>query len=409
MAFYESLKQAMASLKSNKLRTVLTMLGIIMGVFSIIAIVAIGDAAKAYMSSEVDKLGANVVTIQAGSGNMMMGGDSAGSDVHLTLDDMDIVRKSSNDIINIAATVNFFGRSKVGTEKPSLLSTGITSQFKSITTIDMLEGRFITDIDVSLHNPVIVIDHYAAEHYFKNISPIGKMIEISADRKTYYQVKIVGVYDAGSSMAMGMMGGSTPIFAYLPISTALDFQGKDTISNIKVATVSDENKLKELGDKVVSALNFSKGTEDAFSATTSADTASTFTSILNIISAVLLVIAIITLIVGGIGIINILLVSVTERIREIGIRKALGAQKKDIIMQFITESIIMTGIGGLIGIAMGIGAGNLISIAISIPPTVNFAVVIFAFLGSVILGMVFGVYPAKKAADLDPIEALRSE
>ncbi|HEX9062192.1 MAG TPA: FtsX-like permease family protein, partial [Clostridia bacterium] len=124
---------------------------------------------------------------------------------------------------------------------------------------------------------------------------------------------------------------------------------------------------------------------------------------------VLLVIAIITLIVGGIGIVNILLVSVTERIREIGIRKALGAQKKDIVMQFLTESIIMTGLSGLTGILLGIIAGGIISSLLHLPPIVNISVTVFSFLGSVALGLIFGVYPAKKAADLDPIESLRYE
>jgi putative ABC transport system permease protein len=131
--------------------------------------------------------------------------------------------------------------------------------------------------------------------------------------------------------------------------------------------------------------------------------------VLGVVSSVLLVIAIITLIVGGIGIVNILLVSVTERIREIGIRKALGAQKKDIILQFITESIIMTGISGLMGILLGIIAGGIISSLIKIPPVVDFKVIILAFWGSVALGLIFGVYPAKRAADLDPIESLRYE
>ena len=134
-----------------------------------------------------------------------------------------------------------------------------------------------------------------------------------------------------------------------------------------------------------------------------------FSDVIGVITSVLLVIAIITLIVGGIGIINILLVSVTERIREIGIRKALGAQKKDIVLQFLMESILMTGFAGMIGIVMGVIAGNVISSLIKIPPAVDIPTVVLSFSMSVILGLIFGVYPAKKAADLDPIEALRYE
>jgi len=141
----------------------------------------------------------------------------------------------------------------------------------------------------------------------------------------------------------------------------------------------------------------------------SADIQKAVGDVLGVVSSILLVIAVITLIVGGIGIVNILLVSVTERIREIGIRKALGAQNRDIIMQFLTESIIMTGVSGIFGILLGIIAGGIISSLIKIPPVVDWQVIIMAFLGSVALGLIFGVYPAKRAADLDPIESLRYE
>ena len=164
-----------------------------------------------------------------------------------------------------------------------------------------------------------------------------------------------------------------------------------------------------IGNRIVRALELNKGKEDVYITYSTQDAQKIFSSIIGVISGVLLVIAVITLIVGGIGIINILLVSVTERIREIGIRKALGAQKRDIVLQFITESIIMTGISGLIGIILGVIGGNIIAQMVNIPPVVDLPVIIMAFMGSVLLGLIFGVYPAKKAADLDPIESLRYE
>jgi putative ABC transport system permease protein len=176
-----------------------------------------------------------------------------------------------------------------------------------------------------------------------------------------------------------------------------------------MVSVIDKDKLKDVGDKILRTLEMNRNNKDLYLASNSADMQKTVTSILGVVSAVLLVIAVITLIVGGIGIVNILLVSVTERIREIGIRKALGAQKKDIVLQFITESIMMTGISGLIGIGLGILAGSVISAQIKIPPIVDIKVIVLSFIGSVALGLIFGVYPAKKAADLDPIESLRYE
>ena len=182
----------------------------------------------------------------------------------------------------------------------------------------------------------------------------------------------------------------------------------ERLDSISVSVEGDE-LLKPVSDRIIKALEIKKGQSGLFSASTSADQQKIFSSITGVISSVLLVIAVITLLVGGIGIVNILLVSVTERIREIGIRKALGARSRDILLQFITESVIMTGISGLIGILLGLIAGAVIAALVKIPPVVNVGVMVMAFLGSVVLGLIFGVYPAKKAADMDPIESLRYE
>jgi putative ABC transport system permease protein len=164
-----------------------------------------------------------------------------------------------------------------------------------------------------------------------------------------------------------------------------------------------------VNNKIIGLLERVHRREDIYYLQSMEEVQKMFSDVIGVITLVLLVISIITLIVGGIGIINILLVSVTERIREIGIRKALGAQKRDIIIQFLLESIIMTGFAGLIGIVLGVVAGNLISTFIKIPPAVDVEIIVLSFSISVILGLIFGVYPAKKAADLDPIEALRYE
>jgi putative ABC transport system permease protein len=181
--------------------------------------------------------------------------------------------------------------------------------------------------------------------------------------------------------------------------------------NIIYASVeeTDNAALKKIADKVIRVLEKKHGNKDKYAVQFMSQYQDMLNSLLGIVSSVLLVVAVITLVVGGIGIVNILLVSVTERIREIGVRKALGARKRDIVIQFITESIMITGISGLIGIAFGILGGFIISSLIKIPPVVNVKVVVLAFLGSVALGLLFGVYPAKKAADLDPIESLRYE
>jgi putative ABC transport system permease protein len=201
-----------------------------------------------------------------------------------------------------------------------------------------------------------------------------------------------------------------PTTIYTPLGTAMDLFNVKKLDQIILSVYVEGNEaLKESGERIVKALEFMHHNTDKYTATNSADMQKSFSKVLGVISAVLLVIAIITLIVGGIGIVNILLVSVTERIREIGIRKALGAQKRDIVVQFLTESVIMTGFSGLVGILLGVIAGGIISALIKIPPVVNFSVIIMSFLGSIALGVIFGVYPAKRAADLDPIESLRYE
>jgi putative ABC transport system permease protein len=215
---------------------------------------------------------------------------------------------------------------------------------------------------------------------------------------------------SGENMFEGIMESDLiPAVVYMPITTVQQlYPNSERLSSIDVTLVEKE-KLREVGNRIVEYLEMKHNTKGVYMAQNTADIQKAFNEVLGVVSSILLVIAVITLIVGGIGIVNILLVSVTERIREIGIRKALGAQKKDIILQFITESILMTGISGLIGIFLGITAGAVISALIEIPPIVDFKVITLAFLGSVALGLIFGVYPAKRAADLDPIESLRYE
>jgi putative ABC transport system permease protein len=199
-----------------------------------------------------------------------------------------------------------------------------------------------------------------------------------------------------------------PAVVYMPIRTVQSITNYKRLDTIMFSVYPDAD-VSIVANKVLRLLERVHRKEDIYMLQTMEDVQKMFSSIIGVVTSALLVIAVITLIVGGIGIINILLVSVTERIREIGIRKALGAKKKDIILQFLMESVIMTGFAGIIGIIIGVIAGNVLSGLIKIPPAVDIPTIIISFTISVILGLIFGVYPAKKAADLDPIEALRYE
>ncbi|HHV28047.1 ABC transporter permease [Acetivibrio mesophilus] len=402
MSFLESIRQALDSLRANKLRSILTMIGIIMGVFSIITIMAIGNATEEYINSQFERIGANVLTI--GYKNM-----SVESDELLYLEDVETVKNAAREIKNVTTYIQRSGTFRMDTKTRGALVYGTTAQYKDITPMEMAAGRFFTDFDVSSRLKVVVVDEYFAKRYFNKVDIVGEIVQFKSPTGNY-KLKVIGVTKSTNDAMAGLLDNEDfPTQVYMPITTVQQmYYNNKTLDSIFV-TLDQEEDYKEVGERIVRALEMTKGKRDIYMTYSTQDSQEILSSIIGVVSGVLLVIAVITLIVGGIGIVNILLVSVTERIREIGIRKALGAQKKDIIFQFITESIIMTGISGMIGIFLGVLGGNIISQIIQIPPVVDVPVIVGAFLGSVALGLIFGVYPAKKAADLDPIESLRYE
>ena len=400
MIWMELFRQAFDSLKSNKLRSFLTMLGIVMGVFSVIAIMALGNATENYIASEFEKIGANTFNIYYKTTDIS-------ANEMLTTDDIDLLVENIPEIKNITTLEQALGEIRVGKDTRTAIVSGVTSQYKNFTVIDFAAGRFINNFDDRTKAKVIVVDETFAKRYFNRTDIVGETVYLKVGRYNS-KVKIVGVMSSGDDFLTSMAGDQIPAIIYMPVSTLQSMtndKALDTImfslqpdADIEIATKNIKNLLERVRRK-----------EDLFYIQSMEDIQKMFSSIIGVITSVLLVIAFITLVVGGIGIINILLVSVTERIREIGMRKALGAQKSSIVMQFLMESIIMTGIAGIIGIILGVVTGNLISYFIKIPPSVDIPTVIGSFAMSVILGLIFGVYPAKKAADLDPIEALRYE
>lgn len=403
MNIIESFKQAMSSLRANKLRSILTMVGIIMGVFSVITIVAIGNATQSYMDNEFAKLGANVLMIYNKSSTI-------NSNDMLKNDDLKAI-SAVEEIKNVATTISGSGTIRLGSKNRTANITGASSQFKEISPTDMTQGRMINDIDNSTRSNVVVISDTFAKANFKDTNPIGQKLRVKLNSGSSLKLTVVGVTKTEDSPFGDMMDiENQPVSLTIPMTTLQSYYG-ETMLDIIYASVeeTDDAALKKIADKVIRILENKHGNKDKYAVQFMSQYQDMLNSLLGIVSSVLLVVAIITLVVGGIGIVNILLVSVTERIREIGVRKALGARKRDIVIQFITESIMLTGISGLIGIAFGILGGFVISSLIKIPPAVNVKVVVLAFLGSVALGLLFGVYPAKKAADLDPIESLRYE
>lgn len=404
MNIIESFKQALSSLRANKLRSILTMIGIIMGVFSVITIVAIGSATQSYMDNEFAKIGANVLMVSYKSGNI------SSNDV-LKNDDMKAISKVE-EIKNVGTDMRRSGTLRLGDKIRNANITGISAQYKDIFPIEMAQGRMINDVDNTVKSNVVVITEEFAKANYKGENPIGQKLRVKLGSGSSLNLTVIGVTKTEDSPFGGMINNeSRPVDLTIPLSTLQSYYPWSDQLNTIYATVEEKDKeaLKKISDKTIRILDQKHGNKDKYYIEFLSDYQEQFNSVLGIVSSVLLVVAVITLVVGGIGIVNILLVSVTERIREIGVRKALGARKRDIVIQFITESIILTGLSGSIGILLGILGGFVISSTIKIPPTVDVMVIVLAFLGSVALGLLFGVYPAKRAADLDPIESLRYE
>lgn len=403
MNIIESFKQALSSLRANKLRSILTMIGIIMGVFSVITIVAIGNATQSYMDNEFAKIGANVLIVSYKS--------SINSNDVLKNDDMTAISKVK-EIKNVGTEMGRSGTLRLGDKIRNARISGISSYYKDIVTTELKKGRMINDIDNTVRSNVVVITEEFAKANYKDVDAIGQKLRVKLGSGSSLNLTVVGITKSKDSPFGGMLENeSRPVNLTIPLTTLQSYYPwADQLETIYASVeIKDKEALKKIADKVIRILEQKHGNKDKYFIQFLSDFQDQLNSMLGIVSSVLLVVAVITLVVGGIGIVNILLVSVTERIREIGVRKALGARKRDIVIQFITESIILTGMSGTVGIIFGILAGFVISSAIKIPPTVNVTVVILAFLGSVALGLLFGVYPAKRAADLDPIESLRYE
>jgi putative ABC transport system permease protein len=400
MILLELFKQALDSLKANKMRSLLTMLGIVMGVFSVIAIMALGNATENYIAVEFEKIGANTFNIYYKSSDIT-------ENEWLRLEDIDLLVNNVPEIKNITTLGQRSGQLRIGSETRRALIYSVTSHFKNFAVIEMAAGRFITNFDDNARAKVAVVDETFAKRYFNRVDIVGEKLNLRIGRLNN-KVEVVGVLSIGDDYLLDMAGDQLPVMVYMPVKTVQAITGNERLDTVMFSIHPDAD-VQLVTKKVIGLLERAHRKEDIYYLQSMDDVQRMFSSIIGVITSVLLVIAFITLVVGGIGIINILLVSVTERIREIGIRKALGAQKRDIVIQFLMESIIMTGFAGIIGIVLGVLAGNIISSLINIPPAVDVKIVVASFMMSVILGLIFGVYPAKKAADLDPIEALRYE
>ena len=406
MEYKEIFEEAARTLTINKLRTGLAMLGIIIGIGSVIALVSLGQSSQKSVTNQITSLGANLLTISPGSarGGFIQGG--AGSATTLTLADARAIA-SSPTITNVAnVSPEYTKRAQVTAigKNTNTSITGVETIYSTIHKVSVSEGVFITDSDNARQAKVAVLGPTTATNLFGTVNPIGQSIRI--DGKSF---KVVGV--TVSKGGTGFQNQDDVI--YVPLSTAQNVLfGSNSVSSISVEAKSADVMTAaqdEVGYLLLDRHKIASPANADFSIFSQNDILSTASSVTGTFTALLSGIAAISLIVGGIGIMNIMLVTVTERTREIGLRKALGAKKKDIIAQFLVESIILTFAGGIIGMLIGILASLIISKLISLPFTIAVSSIALAIGVSGAIGILFGWYPARKAANLQPIEALRYE
>lgn len=403
MLLIENIKLALTAIRTNKMRSFLTMLGIIIGISSVIAITSIGASAKGVIGKEFDSFGKNAMYVYINWSLMQEGIEY--SDLIVTEDIEALQERFPEDILYVTPSISEQSDTKVGRVTGKLQMYGVAADYNKFFSMTILYGRMINKSDVDGGRDRIVIDKKAAQHFFNKEDAVGETLSVTI-RGESKDLTIIGIYEVAPSL-FDAMSRSDAYNTYVPYPL---FQaGDDSSSAIELYTNVNKDP-SVIGAEITKYLARIKDKEPDFYKFESAEAQmNMINNILGTLSIAIGAIAAISLVVGGIGIMNIMLVSVTERTREIGIRKSLGARTHDILMQFLIESMIISAIGGVIGTILGVGIAGIgmgiAGIAVVIEP----GVILLAVSFSAMVGMFFGLYPARKAARLDPIEALRYE
>ena len=396
----ENIKLALSSIRANKMRSFLTMLGIIIGISSVITIASLGETSKAVIAKEFEAFGKNRVVIYMPYSEEIRDSD------YFTMEDIDKVKeKYKEDIVYLAPSTYENTEAISGRKKAKVSTQGVANGYEKMVNMNLIKGRFITEADIKSRRYVSVVDKAMADKIFPGENAVGKTIRISVEGQPA-DAKIVGVYEKKKSIFDGMMSSdsTTMYMPYSIFSSQLMYMG-----SIDMKIIESKSSI-EVGGSIANFLAKMKKREPGFYiVNTTQGEQSSIDQVLNTLSLAIGAIAAISLLVGGIGIMNIMLVSVTERTKEIGIRKSLGARRKDILLQFLVESMIVSATGGIIGTTLGIVFASIVSLVLSVPPVVSPGIVIIAVVFSAVVGMFFGIYPANRAAKLDPIDALRYE
>jgi putative ABC transport system permease protein len=404
MDWMESVKMAVKTLTGNKMRSGLTMLGIIIGNASVITMVGVGEGAKRYASDQFESLGPNVLFIIPGSDRAQ----NRTTDIPRTLtwEDAKAIDTQVPSVDAVAPTLQSQRLVTYGNKRADTMIMGTTPEFTGVRDFDLEQGRFFTPLDVQRRTRVAVLGADTASKIFEDSDPVGQSIRI---RNISFQV--IGVLEAKGAF----LGSNQDDAVYIPITTmASQIVGRTSPYGLSVSFISvtakDEKSVNAAQFQMTNLLRLRHKivTENDFTIRTQKDALEIVGNVSGALTLMLAAIAGISLFVGGIGIMNIMLVSVRERTQEIGLRKAIGASQQDILMQFIIEAIILSALGGMIGTGIGVAGVTLVGTLTPLKAGVSMAAVVVAVGVSGGIGLFFGVVPARQAAKLDPIVALRS-
>lgn len=407
--FLENIKIAFQALFLNKLRSFLTMLGIIIGVGAVVAMLSIGVGAQQSIIQSVQGIGSNLIIITPGNPeeeqNMGAQFMFSGQQAKLKTDDLQAIEREATLITGAAPVV--FSSSIVSYSNNSTQSTvyASTENGRELYNMDIEKGKFYSKSDVSNASNVAVVGQTVIKKLFGKIEPTGKIIKI--DGKNF---KVIGTLEARGT---DTFGNDQDDFVSIPVTTAQNkLYGLDSYNMILAQSVSEED-IDAASEEIESILRRHRsirfGEKEDFSVRNQTQILDVISTITNIFTVVIAGIASISLLVGGIGIMNIMLVSVTERTREIGIRKAIGAKNRDILIQFLVESIVLSVTGGILGILFAVSISAILSRFTVLVTSITVFPIIIAFSFSTVIGLFFGIYPAMRAARLNPIDALRYE